>query len=604
MAITVPQNPFSVGVAIGPTNSMGGLQAAPKSEYSTTALLDGVSDQFGKFAQQVDKWQAELDAVRAKDLITQLEEKRLDLRYNKDTGYETLRGVNALERPDGKSLVEEVGSNFKTSYEQIRQKAGNVRQKAALDAYFQDASTKLQADVGGWTFKQAQVYQVDQAQSQLRVGMQQALSDDPEQQQAGEAVIRDSAQTFARLSGTSVDMSKYMGPIHAMRVSKMIDDLRPDQAKAYLSAHRDEMTPQQIAQADKYVRAGLHDQKEKHLAAGILANVKTESEAIKAAAGADEKSRDGVVRLVMKHFARIDAEKRARVEEVNDAVWNYVAGCIAEGREVNVPTTLMTDLKDLDAKSYVNLCSRLAKLERGEKISTDMEVWGELKRMQDQDPERFSRLNRNRFAGQISSTDLKALMKDQQQLSNSDRKAFISDVEKLANQDKRLKPRINEVSTAAGEWFDQTAAKYDRGVIPRDMLERGKSAIVGKLEGSGWFSETKRGFEVINDEGNVLAPADGIFTGQFKTGSEADNRKFVEKRLGIPLTSMSQEQLRVADSLRRGYGWPPEIRTQAWQIAQKQARESKLNPNAPITERDLDAICAALVFQKAPKKQK
>lgn len=357
-----------------------------------------------------------------------LEVKRHDLRYNKDTGNETLLGANALERPDGKSLVEEVGSDFKTSYEQIRQRAGNARQKAALDAYFQDASTKLQADVGGWTFKQAQVYQVDQAQQQFRVGMQQAMSDDPELRAAGEAVIRDAAQTFARLSGTSVDMSKYMGPVHAMRISKMIDDLAPEQAKAYLSAHRDEMTPTQIAQADKYVRAGLQDQKEKRLADRILAKAKTESEAIKAAADTDEKSSDGVDRLVRKHFARIDAEKKARIEEVNDAVWNYVAGCIAEGKEVHVPTTLMTDLKELDAKSYVSMNSYLAKLERGEKVSTDMEVWGELKRMQEQDPDRFSRLNLNRFAGQISSSDLKALMKDQQQ-SNSDRKAFISDVE-------------------------------------------------------------------------------------------------------------------------------------------------------------------------------
>ena len=78
MAITVPKNPFSINVAIGSTENMGGLQAAPKTEFSQDALAQSVVERFDKFSQTVDKWQSELDQVRAKDLITQLEEKRLD----------------------------------------------------------------------------------------------------------------------------------------------------------------------------------------------------------------------------------------------------------------------------------------------------------------------------------------------------------------------------------------------------------------------------------------------------------------------------------------------------------------------------------------------
>ena len=325
MAITVPKNPFSINVAIGSTENMGGLQAAPKTEFSQDALAQSVVERFDKFSQTVDKWQSELDQVRAKDLITQLEEKRLDLRYNKDSGYQTVVGINALERPDGKSLTDEVSANFKETYDAIRLKAGNPRQRAALDAYFQDASAKLRSDVGSWEFKQAQVYQVDQAQAQFRLGMTQALSDDPELQASGEAVVRDAALTVARISGKTVDMAKYMGPIHAMRISKMVDDLSPMEAKAYLSVHRDEMSADQIVQADKYVRAGLHDQKEKRIAASILKSAKSESEALKAVAGQDEKSRAGVERIVKKHYALEDAIKKERLSEITDAVWNFVA---------------------------------------------------------------------------------------------------------------------------------------------------------------------------------------------------------------------------------------------------------------------------------------
>ena len=601
MAITVPKNPFSINVVIGSTENMGGLQAAPKTEFSQDALAQSVVERFDKFSQTVDKWQSELDQVRAKDLITQLEEKRLDLRYNKDSGYQTLLGINALERPDGKSLTDEVSANFKEIYDAIRLKAGNPRQRAALDAYFQDASAKLRSDVGSWEFKQAQVYQVDQAQAQFRLGMTQALSDDPELQASGEAVVRDAALTVARISGKTVDMAKYMGPIHAMRISKMVDDLSPTEAKAYLSAHRDEMSADQIAQADKYVRAGLQDQKEKRIAASILKSANSESEALKAVAGQDEKSRAGVERIVKKHYALEDAIKKERLSEITDAVWNFVADKVSKGEEVTIPTTLMEDLRELDPKGYLSLNTYIGKLERGESVKTDMTTWGMLERMSAQDPERFANLNLNSFADRISPTDLKGLKRTQEQLSNEDRKAYLSDVKSLVKANKKLKARWPEVLNAAGEWFDYQAQQYQKGVIPRDVLERGKAGIVSRLEGSGWFSDDPYAFEAINS-GAVTDIASGLFRGAYKaSGSDADNKTFVLKKFGIQLDSLSKEQKAVADALRRGYGWPPEVMAQALRELEKHRKASKYVSNAQITNEDISDMCAAIIFQNTQK---
>ena len=601
MAITVPKNPFSINVVIGSTENMGGLQAAPKTEFSQDALAQSVVERFDKFSQTVDKWQSELDQVRAKDLITQLEEKRLDLRYNKDSGYQTLLGINALERPDGKSLTDEVSANFKEIYDAIRLKAGNPRQRAALDAYFQDASAKLRSDVGSWEFKQAQVYQVDQAQAQFRLGMTQALSDDPELQASGEAVVRDAALTVARISGKTVDMAKYMGPIHAMRISKMVDDLSPTEAKAYLSAHRDEMSADQIAQADKYVRAGLQDQKEKRIAASILKSANSESEALKAVAGQDEKSRAGVERIVKKHYALKDAIKKERLSEITDAVWNFVADKVSKGEEVTIPTTLMEDLRELDPKGYLSLNTYIGKLERGESVKTDMTTWGMLERMSAQDPERFANLNLNSFADRISPTDLKGLKRTPEQLSNEDRKAYLSDVKSLVKANKKLKARWPEVLNAAGEWFDYQAQQYQKGVIPRDVLERGKAGIVSRLEGSGWFSDDPYAFEAINS-GAVTDIASGLFRGAYKaSGSDADNKTFVLKKFGIQLDSLSKEQKAVADALRRGYGWPPEVMAQALRELEKHRKASKYVSNAQITNEDISNMCAAIIFQNTQK---
>ena len=431
--------------------------------------------------------------------------------------------------------------------------------------------------------------------------MTQALSDDPELQASGEAVVRDAALTVARISGKTVDMAKYMGPIHAMRISKMVDDLSPTEAKAYLSAHRDEMSADQIAQADKYVRAGLQDQKEKRIAASILKSANSESEALKAVAGQDEKSRAGVERIVKKHYALKDAIKKERLSEITDAVWNFVADKVSKGEEVTIPTTLMEDLRELDPKGYLSLNTYIGKLERGESVKTDMTTWGMLERMSAQDPERFANLNLNSFADRISPTDLKGLKRTQEQLSNEDRKAYLSDVKSLVKANKKLKARWPEVLNAAGEWFDYQAQQYQKGVIPRDVLERGKAGIVSRLEGSGWFSDDPYAFEAINS-GAVTDIASGLFRGAYKaSGSDADNKTFVLKKFGIQLDSLSKEQKAVADALRRGYGWPPEVMAQALRELEKHRKASKYVSNAQITNEDISNMCAAIIFQNTQK---
>ena len=224
-----------------------------------------------------------------------------------------------------------------------------------------------------------------------------------------------------------------------------------------------------------------------------------------------------------------------------------------------------------------------------------------LERMSAQDPERFANLNLNSFADRISPTDLKGLKRTQEQLSNEDRKAYLSDVKSLVKANKKLKARWPEVLNAAGEWFDYQAQQYQKGVIPRDVLERGKAGIVSRLEGSGWFSDDPYAFEAINS-GAVTDIASGLFRGAYKaSGSDADNKTFVLKKFGIQLDSLSKEQKAVADALRRGYGWPPEVMAQALRELEKHRKASKYVSNAQITNEDISNMCAAIIFQNTQK---
>ena len=85
------------------------------------------------------------------------------------------------------------------------------------------------------------------------------------------------------------------------------------------------------------------------------------------------------------------------------------------------------------------------------------------------------------------------------------------------------------------------------------------------------------------------------------SGSDADNKTFVLKKFGIQLDSLSKEQKAVADALRRGYGWPPEVMAQALRELEKHRKASKYASNAQITNEDISNMCAAIIFQNPQK---
>ena len=51
--------------------------------------------------------------MRVTDALNKVKEAQLRLTYDKDQGYQNLRGLNAIERPDGKPLKLEYGDLLK-----------------------------------------------------------------------------------------------------------------------------------------------------------------------------------------------------------------------------------------------------------------------------------------------------------------------------------------------------------------------------------------------------------------------------------------------------------------------------------------------------------
>jgi len=73
--------------------------------------------------------QQQANQLRIADALNQAKEMEFKLRYDKDTGYEAVKGVDALQRPEGKPLADEYADKYKQSIESIASKLGNDEQR-------------------------------------------------------------------------------------------------------------------------------------------------------------------------------------------------------------------------------------------------------------------------------------------------------------------------------------------------------------------------------------------------------------------------------------------------------------------------------------------
>jgi len=76
--------------------------------------------------------QEQANQLRVDDALNQIKEQALRLTYDPEAGYSNLRGVNALQRPDGRPLADEYGDVLQQQVSSISEGLGNDAQRAAF----------------------------------------------------------------------------------------------------------------------------------------------------------------------------------------------------------------------------------------------------------------------------------------------------------------------------------------------------------------------------------------------------------------------------------------------------------------------------------------
>lgn len=596
MAMQVP-NPFGVDVAISRPSSNEGLVAAPQTEYSMQSLGGQLKGSLGEFDKALTKWQAEIDQTRVQDAANQLNEAALKLKYGDGTGengWVNQLGKNALERESGKSLEQENLDELKSQTDAIRKTLGNSRQRMLFDDLVEATRVQMSQGIAMHTQHQFKAYQDSVDQQTLESAIAQGMSTDAMTRESGMAVSKALIDKIYKRRGLEPDYSKGPGLIASMSIEQMVDNGASSQARRYLAANKDMMSPTQIAKAERLIQAGEEDELVQATASKIFADSNGSlASALKAVNSVDPKIRDKVRTDVRKVFSDIEAIQRAQNKERRNVVWSLVL----QGQKV--PTSMMQEMFAEDIDGYKVVQNYLEKeTEGGVKIS-DKKVLDALDKMAEDDPQGFRELDiRAKYGDVLTAREINTQQTKQRNIDNVQFKDFVKAAKDAARIDGVRSMDLPMVGIAATRKWEEWMAKSDKVPSPEDQKRMIKSLLSGNSEGFLWDSAQPQ-WKAITE--NPTMPVSDLgrvgWSGDF---DEKEQRAFLAKRYGIVLPqTLTKEQKRVADSLYAGDGWP----TDAWAKGLERCKKLQAERRAqgkkeiPMTNALIAAMAKAVIFE-------
>lgn len=218
-------NEFSVGVANAPSAHFtapslpdAGVEVTRAGNQAFSAGQEAVNAQI--------KMLAEMNELATDNALAQVKAFEQDLRVNPDTGYESLRGENALNRPDGQSLVDEYDGYLMKRANEIKDTLKNDVQKSLFSQRLESIRQTLRNKTGEHLLSEGQKWKETSLNSQIDLAANSfTLSTSDEERDAAIKRTIGAAKGLQNLHGwDSETMQKKVMDASDKAIRQVIDD--------------------------------------------------------------------------------------------------------------------------------------------------------------------------------------------------------------------------------------------------------------------------------------------------------------------------------------------------------------------------------------------
>lgn len=197
--------------------------------------------------------QQQANQLRVDDALNKAKEAALRLTYDKDVGFTNLRGINALERPDGKPLADEYADTLKRSIDDIAGTLGNDAQRQAFSLRSNDILTSMRGSAIQHEAQEFKTYSLSVSEGIQSTALREIGLNWQNTDAVNSAVERIRAETYrqAQLLGKSAEWQeaqarKMTSNAHKVALLSALEQNDPAYADAYLKKYSGQMDADDI----------------------------------------------------------------------------------------------------------------------------------------------------------------------------------------------------------------------------------------------------------------------------------------------------------------------------------------------------------------------
>lgn len=258
------------------------FQAAPNTLPQTRMTMPEMPDVAGQQAQQMGRAmmaggqglaqvaldvQQQANQLRVDDALNRAKEAALRLTYDKDVGFTNLRGINALERPDGKPLADEYADTLRRNIEEIAGTLGNDAQRQAFSLRSNDILTAMRGNAIQHEAQEFRTYSLSVSEGIQSTALREIGLNWHNPDTVNSAVERIRAETYrqAQLLGKSAEWQeaqarKMTSNAHKVALLSALEQNDPAYADAYLKRYSEQMDADDILTVRGYVTKAMDAQ--------------------------------------------------------------------------------------------------------------------------------------------------------------------------------------------------------------------------------------------------------------------------------------------------------------------------------------------------------
>jgi len=265
----IPSSPLpSVGLSPGPSVAFSGEAVTNQAATTAARQVQG----FGQAMQQAGQDGARIytnvleqaNAMRVMEAENRVRQRALDLAYDKEAGFRNLKGLQAIERPNGEDLSTEYGRKLDEEISSITASLGNDAQRRM----FQDRATNLsmgfQEQLKTYQLNEYRGYSKSVIDGQLKLSAQEATMNwhDPQAVNRSLETARQALYAKAQTDGLSANeieaaMRETDSQIHSTVIMSALSAGNSTYAADYFRQNRQGMTAQEILKIEGQVNTAF-----------------------------------------------------------------------------------------------------------------------------------------------------------------------------------------------------------------------------------------------------------------------------------------------------------------------------------------------------------